>query len=114
MGKGAAKFPRNKQNESFSAATSGLVDTRNIRSVWTMPTEPNSFAHFATFPTELVKRCIFAGSKPGQVIFDPFMGSGTVAEVAQSLGRQYVGCEINPEYVAIHKRHRSTQQGMAV
>lgn len=95
------RSPRSKQNASFSGAVNELVDTRNIRTVWPISTEGQSEAHFATFPTELVKRCILAGSKPGDVILDPFMGSGTTARVALSLGRQFIGCELNPEYIAI-------------
>lgn len=103
-----------RQNESFSAAITDLVDERNVRTVWTMPTEPFSGAHFATFPRELVKRCILAGSREGDIIFDPFMGSGTVAEVAASLGRRFIGCELNPEYAALYASHRSQQVGMAI
>jgi DNA modification methylase len=89
-------------------------ETRNARSVWTISSEPFAAAHFATFPRELVRRCILAGSREGDVIFDPFMGSGTVAEVALSLGRQFIGCELNPAYAAMGKSHRSQQTGMAV
>ena len=55
-------------------------------------------AHFAVMPRELVRRCVLAGSPAEGVILDPFMGSGTVAEVALGCGRSYVGYEINPEY----------------
>jgi len=103
-----------RQNESWSAAVSGLVETRNARTVWTIPTEATSFAHFATFPRELVRRCILAGSCEGDVIFDPFIGSGTVAEVAMSLGRRFIGCELNPAYAAMLKSKRSQQTGMAI
>jgi DNA modification methylase len=72
--------------------------TRNRRSVWTIATTPYAGAHFATFPPALVEPCILAGSRPGDIVLDPFMGSGTTARVAVSLGRQWVGCEINPEY----------------
>lgn len=106
--------PRAKQNESFAAAVVGLVETRNVRDVWTMPTEPFAGHHFATFPRELVRRCILAGSRPGDIIFDPFCGSGTVAEVATSLGRRFIGCELNPEYASLYTTHRSQQTGMAI
>lgn len=107
---------RSKQNASFSGAVSGVLplDTRNARSVWTIPTEPTSFAHFACFPRELVRRCILAGSRENDIVFDPFMGSGTVAEVALSLGRRFIGCELNPEYAALFKAKRSQQTGMAL
>jgi DNA modification methylase len=71
---------------------------KNKRSVWTITTKPYKGAHFATFPRELVEPCILAGSKEGDIVFDPFMGSGTTAQVAKELGRQYMGCELNYEY----------------
>lgn len=76
-------------------------DTRNRRSVWTIATTPYSGAHFATFPPALIEPCILAGSRPGDVVLDPFLGSGTTARVAMALGRQWIGCEINPEYKAL-------------
>jgi DNA modification methylase len=103
-----------RQNESYSDAVKGLVETRNARTVWSIPTEATSFAHFATFPRELVRRCILAGSREGDIIFDPFCGSGTVCSVAMELGRRYLGCEINPEYAAMFKRYRSQQTGFAI
>ena len=87
--------------------------TRNRRSVWTIPTEPFPEAHFATFPTALVEPCVLAGSAVGDVVLDPFMGSGTVAQVAQALGRSWVGCELNPEYHAMIAR-RTRARGLAL
>lgn len=72
--------------------------TRNRRSVWTVATRPYKGAHFATFPPALIEPCILAGSRPGDIVLDPFMGSGTTAQVALQHGRQYLGCELNPEY----------------
>lgn len=72
--------------------------TRNKRSVWTITTKPYSEAHFATFPPELPELCIKAGTKPGDVVLDPFLGSGTTAEVARKLGRVGLGFELNPKY----------------
>lgn len=74
---------------------------RNKRSVWTIPTQPYSEAHFATFPEALVEPCVLAGSRLGDIVFDPFMGSGTVAQVAQRLGRSWLGCELNPKNEAL-------------
>ena len=71
---------------------------RNRRSVWTVATRPYKGAHFATFPPALIEPCILAGSRPGDIVLDPFMGSGTTAAVAIEHGRQYLGCELNPEY----------------
>lgn len=71
---------------------------RNRRSVWTVATRPYKGAHFATFPEELVRPCILAGSKPGDTVLDPFSGSGTTGAVAIQEGRDYIGIEINPVY----------------
>lgn len=103
-----------KSNESFDEALALRVDKRNIRTVWKIPTQGFSAAHFATFPQELVRRCIFAGCPPGGVVFDPFMGSGTTAEVAQMYGRSFIGCELNPKYAAMFKQHRSPEMGLAL
>lgn len=77
---------------------------RNKRSVWTVNTKPYAGAHFAVFPQELIEPCIMAGAAPGQVVLDPFMGSGTTAQVAQHLGRQYLGCELNEEYKTLQEK----------
>lgn len=74
---------------------------RNRRTVWSIPTEAFPGAHFATFPPKLVAPCILAGSQPGDWVLDPFLGSGTVAVACQRLQRNYVGIELNPEYVKI-------------
>lgn len=89
-----------------------IVSTRNKRTVWTIPTEPFPGAHFATFPTALVEPCILAGSRVGDIVLDPFMGSGTVAQVALELGRRWVGCELNAEYAAM-QGGRTRQTGLA-
>ena len=88
-------------------------ETRNKRSVWTVATQPYSEAHFATFPPALIEPCILAGSRSGDVVFDPFLGSGTVAKVAQRLGRQWLGCELNPDYVQMQKK-RTAQAAMTL
>lgn len=72
--------------------------TRNRRSVWTVATRPYKGAHFATFPEELIEPCVIAGSEPGQIVIDPFVGSGTTAAVSVKHGRQYIGCELNENY----------------
>ena len=73
-------------------------DKRNKRSVWTVTTKPYKGAHFAVFPPDLIEPCILAGSEEGDIILDPFMGSGTTAMVAKTLGRDYIGCELHEEY----------------
>lgn len=80
---------------------SGAITGSNCRSVWSMATTPYMDAHFATFPEELPTRCILAGSKPGDVILDPFCGSGTTGAMALKLGRSFIGIELNPDYVAL-------------
>ena len=71
------------------------------KSVWQINTEPFPEAHFATFPRALVEPCVLASSKPGDVVLDPFIGSGTVGEVAVNNGRNFVGCELNGDYIEI-------------
>ena len=72
--------------------------TRNRRSVWTVATRPYKGAHFATFPPALIEPCILAGSRQGDIVLDPFGGSGTTAQVALQHGRRAVLCELNPDY----------------
>lgn len=85
--------------------------TRNARSVWTIATQPYSGAHFATMPPQLAQRCILAGSRIGDTVLDPFLGSGTVGMVAQSLGRHWIGCELNPKYESLINL-RTAQKGL--
>jgi DNA modification methylase len=80
-----------------------INETRNKRSVWTVTTKPYKGAHFATFPPDLIEPCILAGSRQGDVVLDPFMGSGTTAQVAVQHGRQYLGCELNPSYESLQR-----------
>ena len=75
--------------------------TKNRRSVWSLQTEPFPGNHFAVFPTELVRLCVLSSTRPGDVVLDPFMGTGTVGMVCQQLGRKFLGIELNPEFTAI-------------
>jgi site-specific DNA-methyltransferase (adenine-specific)/site-specific DNA-methyltransferase (cytosine-N4-specific) len=79
------------------------------RSVWNIYTEPFPEAHFATFPAALVEPCILAGSHPDSLVLDPFFGSGTVGQVAHNLGRNFVGLELNSEYLEIALRRISSR-----
>ncbi len=93
-----------KAKESFHVSTAQYVDVpggRNRRTVWTVPTQPTPFAHFATFPEKLIEPCILAGSKPGDTVLDPFFGSGTVGRMALRYGRQCIGIELNPSYIEL-------------
>ena len=76
-------------------------ETRNARSVWPIATQPYSGAHFATMPPALAERCIKAGSKPGDMVLDPFGGAGTTGLVAERLGRSATLIELNPEYARL-------------
>jgi len=83
------------------APHSGLTKSypkKNKRSVWSITNKPYKGSHFATFPPDLIIDCIKAGSEKNDIILDPFMGSGTTAMVAKSLGRYYLGCELHEEY----------------
>jgi site-specific DNA-methyltransferase (adenine-specific) len=84
----------------------------NKRSVWTTATHAMKEEHFATFPPELIRDCILAGCPPGGVVADMFMGSGTVARVAQELERNYVGSELAMKYIKIHNKLMHQQFGM--
>jgi DNA modification methylase len=84
--------------------------TRNRRSVWAVATRPYKGAHFATFPPALIEPCILAGSRHGDIVLDPFMGSGTTAQVALQQGRQYLGCELNPDYASLQQERIESEQ----
>lgn len=91
-------------NEHPDALPVEVSELKNKRSVWTVNPKPYAGAHFAVFPEELIEPCILAGAPVGGIVLDPFMGSGTTAQVAQALGRQYLGCELNPEYGKLQKK----------
>jgi DNA modification methylase len=82
----------------------GADGRKNKRSVWEVALRPYKGAHFATFPPALIEPCILSGSRPNDIVLDPFMGSGTTAAVAVQHGRQYLGCELNPEYGALQEQ----------
>ncbi|HLF11847.1 MAG TPA: site-specific DNA-methyltransferase [Gammaproteobacteria bacterium] len=86
---------------------------RNKRNVWTVGTHPYPGAHFAVFPADLIEPCVLAGSRSGDVVLDPFMGSGTTAQVAEHLGRQWIGCELNADYLPL-QANRLSQRAMAL
>ncbi|WP_200237302.1 DNA methyltransferase [Thiohalocapsa halophila] len=84
---------------------------RNRRSVWSISTKPYSGAHFAVFLPELIEPCILVSTQRGETVFDPFFGSGATGEVAQRLGRRWIGCELNQEYAELQKQ-RTAQTGL--
>jgi DNA modification methylase len=103
----APRFGGNKYKENNdgdhrkSGSTYSPKSRRNKRDVWSIATGGYKGAHFAVFPPTLVRPCILAGSKPGGVVLDPFIGSGTTAVVALEEGRQYIGIDINANYAAL-------------
>ena len=86
-------------------------DRRNKRSVWSVKPATFKESHFAVFPQELIEPCIQAGSKVGDIVIDPFFGSGTTGEVAQRFGRDYIGIELNEDYKSLQQK-RCGQMGL--
>jgi len=108
---------RNRTNGKYHNPGTGLqphtgltksYTKRNKRSVWSVNKKPYKGAHFATYPPELITPCILAGSERGDIILDPFLGSGTTAMVAKDLGRSYLGCELNEDYASLQSARIST------
>lgn len=109
------KYAKNYEAYNARAATTGqpgntnnvgiharaAKETRNLRTVWNIATTPYTGAHFATMPPELARRCILAGSRAGDVVLDPFNGSGTTGLVALKHGRRYIGVELNRKYIEL-------------
>ena len=98
---------RNRANGKYHNSGSGLqphsgltksYTTKNKRSVWSITNKPYKHAHFATFPPDLIVPPILAGSKKGDIVLDPFMGSGTTGMVAKEHGRYFIGCELHDDY----------------
>jgi DNA modification methylase len=91
----------NRGNSTFWNNVGGK---RNRRDVWRFPSALTTEAHYATFPAELATLCILAGSRPGDLVLDPFLGSGTTGEVAERLGRRWIGIELSAEFAALARR----------
>ena len=111
----ATQFQKQGHSGYFGADGKCLLNAlgKNKRSVWTVATVPYKGAHFATFPPALIEPCILAGSRPGDLVLDPFIGSGTTGQVAQALGRQWIGCEINEAFAPLQQA-RTAQAALAV
>lgn len=113
--KASGSDAKNGAKGVFGATAAGftthdtLITDRNKRSVWTVTTKPYAGAHFAVFPSDLIEPCILAGAPVGGIVLDPFMGSGTTAQVAQNLGRKYLGCELNPDYKTLQDKRLAQQ-----
>lgn len=100
---GAKQLDGRAEWKSGEKRDGGDFSKRNRRDVWSVPVRAYKGAHFATFPPKLIEPCILAGAPAGGIVLDPFMGSGTTAQVALEHGRQYMGCELNPEYAALQQ-----------
>ena len=118
-GGNGVKFGGNKYGDSDDpkhATKSGNIfggaDMRNKRDIWTVSVASYSEAHFATYPPDLIRPCILAGTKEGDTVLDPFSGSGTTGAVAMQAGRNYVGLELNPEYADLSLKRISDAVGM--
>lgn len=113
-GKGRHTYTgKRAENDGFVQQSFVTVnDTRNKRSVWTVNTKGYKEAHFAVYPAELIEPCVKAGSAEGDTVLDPFSGSGTTGEVALKLGRNYVGCELNPDYARLSEKRITEALGM--
>lgn len=96
---------RQADGAGIAPSGNGLADTftvpttRNMWNYWLLSPDPTRDAHFATFPRELVRRCLRAATKEGDVVLDPFLGSGRTAHVAVEIGRRAVGIELNEMYL---------------
>lgn len=113
-GNGSSHFDRGQGGVSRTSNRPRVDhETRNKRSVWTVASQPYSEAHFATFPPKLIEPCILAGSKPGDIVLDPFFGSGTTGAVAEKHGRRWIGFDINPEYAKL-QAERTAQRSLVL
>ena len=108
MGREPGWRGKQKNNANFDAALAQVVEFRNWRDVWEIPTQPSSLEHFAAFPEELARRCIVAGSREGDTVLDPFAGTGTTGVVALVEGRRFIGCELNPAYAEMAEKRSRT------
>lgn len=98
-------------DDGMAASFRAVRETRNKRSVWSVPTQPFAEAHFATFPPALIEPCILAGCPAGGTVLDPFGGAGTTGLVADRLQRNAVLIELNPDYAAIARRRIDADRG---
>lgn len=96
--------------EATAEQTKDMSGRKNRRTIWSINTEPYPGSHFAVFPRKLVEPCILAATEPGDLILDPFLGSGTVAAVARALQRLCLGIEMKPEYVELAMQRLGTAQ----
>jgi len=101
VGDSAGSSQRDTRETHGNDSAEKGYNTRNRRDVWTINTKPFKGAHFAVMPEALVEPCVLAGSEEGDLVLDPFTGSGTVGVVALRHGRNFIGTELNLEYAEI-------------
>jgi DNA modification methylase len=105
-----------RRHEGFNArwdeSAGSQLKVANRRSVWRVATSKSNEDHYASYPPEIPRRCIKAGSRPGDLVLDPFAGTGTTLLQASMLGRRYVGFDLNPRYVGIARRRLREVDGL--
>lgn len=97
VGRSKQSDSRMRHGQSFKLNPKGCIPT----DVWTLPAGDSSVRHYATFPEKLIRPIIEACSVQGDMVLDPFAGSGTTCRIAAELGRKCIGIEINPEYARL-------------
>lgn len=92
--------PAKSHEHIFLLTSSRQVDywdrSLKLRDVWSIAPASSRRGHFATFPEEIAERCIVSSCPKGAIVLDPFCGTGTVGRVAERLGREFVGIDVNP------------------
>ena len=103
-GKGTGLSVQSLSKGGYRWQSIGGKFMRHKRDVWIVPTKPLKEAHFAAYPPDLIKPCIQAGCPGSGIVLDPFIGAGTTAIVARECGCNYIGIELNSEYVKIAEK----------
>ena len=113
-GQGRLEYDGKRQGQEGTGqeAFVTITDKKNKRDVWNVAVKSYKEAHFATYPPELITPCILAGTKEGDLVLDPFSGSGTTGEVALQHGRNYIGLELNPDYAELSRKRLTEAVGM--
>lgn len=109
-----ARTGHTNKSTSATGVWGGEHSGRNPGSVWSIPVQPFKGAHSAVMPSTLAERCIVAGSNPGDLICDPFHGSGTTAAAAIKLGRRYVGSDLNEDYLRLSLQTRLSNSSLPI
>jgi site-specific DNA-methyltransferase (cytosine-N4-specific) len=105
------KFAEEQATAWSELATCIREHPRGKHSVWPVTPQPYAGAHFATFPPDLIEPCILACSRVGDLVLDPFFGSGTTGQVAEKHERLWIGFDLNPKYAELAKE-RTAQRSL--